>query len=142
MLASGPANWRIYYQLSVPAPSALAASLTFSEPNGSVFETDPGSWDSGISYLYSDLSWTFADGSLFFQNAGADRSRAMDGQAVTAQRRSTCGVVLHRHLTGGDFGVRVGWPREGAAFGLVQPKRARSALAEDAPTRTRSSSAR
>jgi hypothetical protein len=68
VLASGPANRRVYYQLSVPAPSALAASLTFTEPNGSVFKTDPGTWDTGVSDLYTDLDWTFPDGSLFFQN--------------------------------------------------------------------------
>ena len=68
MIASGPTNWRVYYQLSVPAPSTLAVSLTFTEPNGTVFETDPGTWDTNLSDLYTDLDWTFPDGSLFFQN--------------------------------------------------------------------------
>lgn len=68
VIASGPTNWRVYYQLSVPAPSTLAVSLTFTEPNGTVFETDPGTWDTNLSDLYTDLDWTFPDGSLFFQN--------------------------------------------------------------------------
>ncbi len=91
VLASGPASWRLYYQLSVPAPSALPASLTFSEPNGTVFETDPGTWDSGISDLYSDLDWTFPDGSLFFQNptlTGAGQWTAK----LSLPNGSTCSV--------------------------------------------------
>jgi Trypsin-like peptidase domain len=68
LLAAGPANFRLYYQLSVPAPSDLAAGLTVYEPNGTVFATEPGTWQMGTADLYTDLSWTFADGSFFFQN--------------------------------------------------------------------------
>jgi Trypsin-like peptidase domain len=68
LLAAGPANYRIYYQLSGPAPSDLAASLTLDEPNGTVFATQTGTWQAGITYIYTSLDWTSADGTFFFQN--------------------------------------------------------------------------
>lgn len=68
MLAAGAANWRLDYQLTVPAPSALAENLTLTEPNGAVFSTEPDTWATGIVYTYTDLNWTFPDGTLFFQN--------------------------------------------------------------------------
>lgn len=68
LLAAGPANYRVYYQLSIPAPSDLAANLTLDEPNGTAFATLPGTWQTGITYIYTSLGWTFADGTFFFQN--------------------------------------------------------------------------
>jgi hypothetical protein len=93
VLAAGAANWRLYYQLSVAAPTALPISLTFSEPNGAVFETDPGTWDSGISYLFTDLAWTFPDGTLFFQSPAVTGSGIWTAK-MTLPNGSNCSVAF------------------------------------------------
>jgi hypothetical protein len=93
VLAAGPGSWRLYYHLSVPAPSALALSLTFTEPNGAVFETDPASWDAGISYQYADLAWEFPDGTLFFQNPAATGAGLWTAK-VSLPNGSACSVAF------------------------------------------------
>jgi hypothetical protein len=83
VLAEGAANWRLYYELSEPAPSTLALTLTFSEPNGAIFETDPGTWNPGIVYVYADLNWANESG-LFFQKPCHHWNRTLDSEGIAA----------------------------------------------------------
>jgi hypothetical protein len=93
LLAAGAANWRLYWQLSKPAPSALALTLSFSEPNGAVFETDPGTWDTGITYQYADLAWTNPDSTLFFQNSAVTGAGIWTAK-LSLPNGSTCSAAF------------------------------------------------